>query len=194
MAIACRWGLTAAATFSPTLILIDPRIREPMNSSQFTVQDKALAAISFCDHNSIVTAARDKKVTLFDLRMLAVSGVSVLPPGSGKPRCMAVRDHITYVGDSKGTVHLFDLGTSGSVDYFQPVPVAAKSCQIASVCPEVGGFIAGCTDKTVRVVIPTKPLYELKVLHMDYEVTSMSYHNNILAVGKVNGAVDIFKP
>lgn len=68
-----------------------------------------------------------------------------------------------------------------------------QDCKITSICPELGAIIVGCSNRTVQVVVPTQPLYKMKVLDVEREVTSMSYRKSILAVGKTNGAIDVFK-
>ncbi|KAF6211142.1 hypothetical protein GE061_014257 [Apolygus lucorum] len=190
MAIAGRRGLVAVGAFSPSIILIDPRIQEKIQSTRFAIHEKPLVSITFMG-NSIISVGRDLKLNVFDLRKLSVVH-SVPICQNAFPRSLALRNDIVYVGDSKGFVHLFDA--NDSFQKFQQISITNRKYQVASICPDLGSFLAGCTDHTVKVIVPSTPMYVMKVVDVEHEITSMSYQNKMLAVGKTNGAIDVFRP
>uniref|UniRef100_A0A0A9YEN8 F-box/WD repeat-containing protein 9 n=1 Tax=Lygus hesperus TaxID=30085 RepID=A0A0A9YEN8_LYGHE len=191
MAMAGRRGLVAVGAFSPSIILIDPRIQEKLRSTRFVIHEKPLVSLAFMD-NFIISVGRDLKLSVFDLRKLSVVQSVLVCRNGGVPRSLAVRNDIVYVGDSRGFIHLLDA--NDSFQKFQQIPITNRKYQVTSICPELGTLLAGCTDHTMKVIVPSNPMYVMKVVDVESEITSMSYQNRMLAVGKTNGAIDVFRP
>ncbi|KAF6210742.1 hypothetical protein GE061_013852 [Apolygus lucorum] len=188
MSVAVRPDIVAVASFSPILALIDHRSSMTMKHK---VHQKAIVNVKLWG-NYAMTVARDRCLNIFDLRMLKTVRRIFITDRFQWPKCLAMKDDIVYIGDTVGNVHLLDK--NANFKRFHIIPVSGSKGHIASICPDRATFVCGGSDRTLRVVAPSVKHCVIKEIHVGYGITSMSCENEIVAIGKTNGYVEVYKP
>uniref|UniRef100_A0A0A9ZF69 F-box/WD repeat-containing protein 9 n=1 Tax=Lygus hesperus TaxID=30085 RepID=A0A0A9ZF69_LYGHE len=188
MSIASRPDIVAVATFSPALSLMYQRCAM---ISKHLIHQKAIVNVKLAG-NHVMTVARDRCLNIFDLRVLKTVERLYVTERFQWPKCLAIKDNIVFIGDTDGNVHLVDK--SQHFQRFQTIQVSEPNSQIAAICPDQATFVCGGSDRTLRVIAPTKKHFVIKEIAVGHEITSMSSEHEILAIGKTNGYVEVYKP
>ncbi|XP_024081842.1 F-box/WD repeat-containing protein 9-like isoform X2 [Cimex lectularius] len=192
MTIACKQGLVAAGLLDvPRILLIDPRIQVIDFKSKVQAHRGAITDICIYE-NTLLSVSEDKTMAIYDLRMKKTIRENIMiAVDESFPRSIGVKHNLVYVGDTRGNIHVFD--SNDNFNRVQVVQLGLDCKQITAVVPRLGSLIVGSTDKTVRLLVPSKPHFTYREYRFGGEVTSMDCKQNVIAVGATDHSVTLLK-
>ncbi|CAH0394309.1 unnamed protein product [Bemisia tabaci] len=208
LCVDCREDLIVAGTYSPQVVLFDPRAG-PTPLKQYTSHRQSVIAVCLVD-NYIVSSSSDQTVSVYDLRTDSVIFQNIMRKRNrgNFGKSLSHKYNLLYVGDNVGNLHVFD-SKDGSFSHIQTAhienvnvidtdvdqtPPGHATNQVSSIWHGPGCVIVGSTNKYVRVLTATLP--HMLIAHLPYsgEVTSVDYNNCTLAVGTTDNTVEVWKP
>ncbi|CAK1540218.1 unnamed protein product [Leptosia nina] len=149
--------------------------------------------------NMVASVSEDKTLAIWD----RVAGKMVknnikIPKEKQYPVCVNWSSSAIYVGDSKGSLHLFnpeDFTFVRSHVIWEETPVMEPNHKIAG-CYQSKGIIIVCSDQgEIKFLYNCYPPQEYSSIETcTVDVTKLQYQNGVLAVGTCDTAIEFWIP